>query len=1074
MHTTIKAAEQAAIDGEAGDEWDTQNCLLLQSEVLSSSPPREDSPGRGYHCPTSLNALHYAPTTTQLMTTSPIKTPIELLQDQENEDPKPSAIVVIQRNSEGQRRRFDLEGRELERPHVERLRQNMDDDLAPTQRSSMSLTQENSASVYAVYAESKVTQNHSRSKATIITDSTPCTYGEDDTGYIALDLGLVDPVNLPASQQSRVSDEQDSELSREDADTDPIEMEPQTPAPPVNPFANRGSVMRGIDMFGATQPSSNRFASPTSSRPSPNNLYNFDTPVPIARGTISSPLVRRDDTPVQCLPHIPSTAHSYTVSTFKETKIIPDARRYNSMKASQERRREDSSQDSDSSSDSDIEADVSSRKRTREREIQNRLSSVDFRQRSLPTSSDVVEVPSTSSKLERRLSREEEGYIAQCSGLNARDTQDTQFVTDSQNLIGKNIENQTSSDEDIPDTAVGNDLPNPSPPKDRSQLLPILPLQEVSGNSAVAGSGPVSTTPARKRITDCADAAANSSTVPETSPAREPRPLGDIGLSFSADSDDRDIELGNIPGFSQDMGFEEALNIQASPEPPQARRKRAGKANAHGLSTEVQSKFSETAVQETSSTKSDDLQHDSSCKPAATFPSILPPADLVQTIVQDAGPLTSPPRVEVESQAAVITQRDDEASSKPPLTESESDLGQTIPKISVEKINAHSNDPRTPIQRIGTPVSAIESTASSLLSPAPESSAPTPQSDELSSTRHRKPSIKAAKSTKPITYKSSNSTRTRSTKGIKKLVNEEPTRSSKRKALRGNREDSVDHLAMSPGSARTRDSSSKLFTGMAFAVSYEDPEEKATIVKSINEYGGNLLDGFEDLFESGPKPKQVIEPTLTVVKKHQQSLGFTVVIANEHSRKPKYMQALALGLPCLSGHWILSCVCKGAIMDWKPYLLSAGSSILLGNASLSRHLTSYPIATESSLVACVEERTKIFAGMSVLAVGSHGAIDEKLRTLSFLCWVAGPSRFCQIASFDEARKKLLDDEARGIKWDLVFCDATHKAVESAIFSNNGRKRKRPSSTVQAAPKKVRIIDKEDLLQSLIIGQLVEE
>ena len=229
-----------------------------------------------------------------------------------------------------------------------------------------------------------------------------------------------------------------------------------------------------------------------------------------------------------------------------------------------------------------------------------------------------VEVPSTSSK--RRQSCEEI-YLAQCSGHDARDTQDAdtqqrEFIADSQNMPGKadvtvydssqpspnmqlsagcdpedlapapltptisgHAQDQVLRDapEGAEDTNRSSDsqevVPHghPSPPNYQSQPLPELPLQEVSSNRNIT------VTPAGKRTQDIAD----SSTVPETSPATQNvlRPMGDISFSMGLNGDEGDVDLINVPGFTQDTGFEEALNQRASPEPTwmqNSRKERAG------------------------------------------------------------------------------------------------------------------------------------------------------------------------------------------------------------------------------------------------------------------------------------------------------------------------------------------------------------------------------------------------------------------------------------------------------------------------------------------------------------------
>jgi hypothetical protein len=1069
----------------------------------------------------------------------------------------------------------------------------------------MSLTQENSASAYAPYGgvsiqgfqstqnPSVASQNRSSRirKTPAATDSTPYTYQEDDTGHITLELGTNIDLPLPSSQMSR----DDEEIQRDGCVEEPEEFsssqprfEPQTPAPVTNPFANRGSVMKGIDMFGATQPSSvaQRYASPASSRPSP-NLYNFATPAPYR--TASSPPVPYNETPVPFgetpmlgLRNIRSQSSPQKGSrsldglTAKGIKSLPHPKPYSSMKASQERRRHNSSTNS-SSDDSDIGAEPSSsyvRKQKRDREIQNNLSRVKFPQKQFTTSSpDAVEVPSTSSK--RRLSRDEEAYIAQCSGHEARDTQENDLqhvIADSQKIGKAHVPTDSptqaspnpqpdaeaepeasltqslsgSAHDDIPDTLVDNpkatteertpsppSLPHghPSPSKAPSQSLPTMPLQEVSLNRHT------SIAPASKQMET-----ADSSTVPETSPVHNSiRPMGDIGLSFGQEDDDQAMELGNIPGFSQDVGFEEAMKMQTSPEPMLTRKSRKvrngptlgviekvsfaapASSAAENFSTApeagAQPSASELTSSETTSgaatTNSSDASHELSDKPLQSGA----PKHVAENVSKKVASRISKKTAGGNEAASVVGKKNSKAPLKVTRTTSlDTTLTKTttpsviesMPLVATQKSSRSSlgatngephnitivtkeltiqgaaqnlvaklDNPQTPIQAAIMPLSAVESTVSSMLSSAPESSVSTP-TDELSSTRNQ-PAVNArGRSTKGRSKKAAQKAPAKvyKSKATKSFVSDEPTRSSKRVgSLRGNRDgSSADPIAIAPMSGTGRRSSSRLFTGMAFAVSSEDSGEKAMIVKHITGYGGELLkEGFVDLFDAGYKLGQDSEPALNVNTQYR-SLGFTAVIANEHSRKPKYMQALALGLPCLSGHWILSCVAKGSIVDWKPYLLCAGQSVLLGNALLSRHLTSYPTATEASLVTCVGERTRILDGVSILAVGCKGFIDEKLGLFSFLCLATGPSRFCQVPSFEEVRKKLLDDEAQGIKWDLIFCDATRKTVDTAIFANSTAKKRKRTSTVaaEAAPKRVRIIDKEDLLQSLIIGQLVEE
>jgi hypothetical protein len=182
---------------------------------------------------------------------------------------------------------------------------------------------------------------------------------------------------------------------------------------------------------------------------------------------------------------------------------------------------------------------------------------------------------------------------------------------------------------------------------------------------------------------------------------------------------------------------------------------------------------------------------------------------------------------------------------------------------------------------------------------------------------------------------------------------------------------------------------------MAFAVSYvKQEEEKGVVMRLIKERGGQiLLDGFDSLFDL----KQGIHVTdgdndLTISPAAMR-VGFTALIADEHSRRAKYMQALALGLPCISGRWISTCVSKGEVVSWAPYLLCAGQSSFLGNAIRSRTLHPYS-AIDVNFPDTFANRHKLLDGKSILLViGKGRGAEEKRKAYVFLTRALGPTRF---------------------------------------------------------------------------------
>ncbi|KAI7365967.1 hypothetical protein KC354_g4520, partial [Hortaea werneckii] len=184
-----------------------------------------------------------------------------------------------------------------------------------------------------------------------------------------------------------------------------------------------------------------------------------------------------------------------------------------------------------------------------------------------------------------------------------------------------------------------------------------------------------------------------------------------------------------------------------------------------------------------------------------------------------------------------------------------------------------------------------------------------------------------------------------------------------------------------------------LFSGMAFAISFgSNQAEKFEVTRLIRRNGGMILEtGFDELFEipdldaSGNDPTPLRRSTskknkpadddhealddggdgdgegtkrpLLRLKPQYHDLGFAALIADKHSRRAKYMQALALNLPTLSSRWVTDSLASASSasaaaanpsppLPWSTYLLAAGESAYLSGAIRSRLLSpTYPAST---------------------------------------------------------------------------------------------------------------------------------
>ncbi|KAK3402433.1 hypothetical protein B0T20DRAFT_427805 [Sordaria brevicollis] len=333
---------------------------------------------------------------------------------------------------------------------------------------------------------------------------------------------------------------------------------------------------------------------------------------------------------------------------------------------------------------------------------------------------------------------------------------------------------------------------------------------------------------------------------------------------------------------------------------------------------------------------------------------------------------------------------------------------------------------------------------------------------------------------------------------------------------------------------------SKLFEGMAFAISFQSKrtgesadqynarmDTATSIEKRIKQAGGRILtNGFDELFEPVPvQPASASHkdkshssspsdaPADLLLNSVGSATGFTALIADGHSRKVKYMQALALGLPILASRWVLTCLSSSSIVDWSPYLLAAGQSSFLGDAILSRNLQPYDART-ANLVETVAKRGRWLGGSKILLVMSTGGGNKKgsrgqkerekqeegkKMAYVFLARVLG-AELRRVNSLDEAKRELerAEKEAEagnGKPYDWVYMDgkaggadlvtrAAAVAGESdAGKTTQSKKRKRKSvgyvqepteAEKQPPAKKIRTLSDELVIQSLILGRMIDE
>lgn len=298
--------------------------------------------------------------------------------------------------------------------------------------------------------------------------------------------------------------------------------------------------------------------------------------------------------------------------------------------------------------------------------------------------------------------------------------------------------------------------------------------------------------------------------------------------------------------------------------------------------------------------------------------------------------------------------------------------------------------------------------------------------------------------------------------------------------------------------------SSGIFAGMAFAVSYkEDEASKNRITRLIMEHGGTVLhEGFTELFEPSSiravntptKGREDGEPSNVGLRLNglAENVGFTCLIADTHSRREKYMQALALNLPCLSGRWVEDCIAKGCVLNWDIYLLPAGDSMYLNGVTKSRVMVPTP-PSQARLADTIDARPKLLEGKSVLIVMGRGKAEEKRKAYVFLTFALGAARVQRVPDLETA-KALIDSQSEAslpCVWDLIYVDDVDQAAAKAMLApqqrtqrihlvhGNGKKRKKSATFTMSTPPNeavpsARVVGNEFVCQSLILGRLFEE
>jgi hypothetical protein len=303
-------------------------------------------------------------------------------------------------------------------------------------------------------------------------------------------------------------------------------------------------------------------------------------------------------------------------------------------------------------------------------------------------------------------------------------------------------------------------------------------------------------------------------------------------------------------------------------------------------------------------------------------------------------------------------------------------------------------------------------------------------------------------------------------------------------------------------------SASGAFSNMAFVLTSTAADvDKEAMAKLIRSNGGLILDqGFHELFESeagdAPSSSQSRRRSASAVedaaglslKQQYKHLGFVALISDSYSRSTKYIQALALNVPCLHLRWVQDSLSASRAVPFAKYLLPAGVSKFLDANGVvrSRTMTVYdPAADDLSFAQIVSDRDLLLRDQTVLLVtGKSKKEIEKRQPFVFLTHALGSANVGRCADLTAAAEMLQDGH-----WDWIYVDNGEQGVVDAaaeLFGTDkpaasgkvkkGKKRKRDETEEQEQlvargeinGKRIRITCSEFVIQSLILGALIEE
>ena len=239
-------------------------------------------------------------------------------------------------------------------------------------------------------------------------------------------------------------------------------------------------------------------------------------------------------------------------------------------------------------------------------------------------------------------------------------------------------------------------------------------------------------------------------------------------------------------------------------------------------------------------------------------------------------------------------------------------------------------------------------------------------------------------------------------------------------------------------------STSGLFGNMVFSMTNVSEKARSPLVRLISTNGGTFLDslsGFRELFTDDSGGASTTTPGNFCLAPRAQGRGFTALLAEDYCRTAKYIQALALDIPCLSARWIDDCVAANGLLSWEPYLLASGESSFLRGGVRSRLLPSYA-PDAATLATIISSRPRFLQDQSILLIIGKGNSASIMKNYPFIARALGAKKVERVITAEEGRERLREESFDWVYFyegDSKGEKTSAESVEAVLFGK-GKKR----------------------------------